>query len=385
MSNNRAIELIRKYLPGKAKPEDKKIDDWYNCIDDAGNFKTGNDRRLQVFKAEIYQQIRTDFYQPKKKPVIRFYNRLAFWAATAIFTAVVSLTALIFLANSSDGKSLTATIKPPVISNEIRPPLANRAILTLAGGKAIRLDSVGSGNFATQGNMNIVKLANDRIAYRGYAADEIIFNTLAVPRGSTPVKVVLSDSTEIWVNVASSVTYPVDFGGNERTVEITGEAYFEVAANKAIPFKIKRANDSLLVELPGAHFNINAYDDDTAMKVTLLQGSAEVSKAGKHDLIKPGQQAIIVASNITIAGDADMEEALAWKNGRFYFDGADIKTIMRQLEKWYNVEVAYQSDIDNSFEVKISRNVNVSDLLTELEKTGQVHFKVEQTKITVAK
>jgi len=135
----------------------------------------------------------------------------------------------------------------------------------------------------------------------------------------------------------------------------------------------------------GTHFNVNAYDDEAVLKVTLLEGAVDVSKAGNHALLKPGQQALISKEASRVLNNVDLEEVMAWKNGRFYFDGADIKTVMRQVEKWYNVDVSYESEIPYSFVAKISRNVNASELLKILQLTELVHFRIEGNKITVMK
>jgi ferric-dicitrate binding protein FerR (iron transport regulator) len=166
---------------------------------------------------------------------------------------------------------------------------------------------------------------------------------------------------------------------------ITGEAYFEIKKNASMPFIVKQANKDAEVRVLGTHFNINTYDDEAFMKITLLEGKVDVSANHNHLLLKPGEQAQVSSSVLKKSGDINISEVMAWKNGTFYFDGDDIKTIMRQVEKWYNVEIIYQDDINYSFVAKISRDVNASQLFKILELTDLVHFKIEGNKITVMK
>lgn len=279
-------------------------------------------------------------------------------------------------------------LKPTVVAqtNDVKPPTSNRAMITLANGQTVYLDSVNNGTLAQQGNVSLQKLADGKIAYNGtlrQAQDDIAYNTLTNPRGSRVIDMTLSDGTRVWLNAGSSVTYPVAFVGKERKVTMNGEAYFEVVHNTAMPFKVNKGD--VEVTVLGTHFNVNAYDDETSIKVTLLEGSVKTSIVnGESSILKPGEQAFTSESGKwKIQKNADLNEVMAWKDGRFYFDGADIKTVMRQLARWYDVEVDYKATINYSFVAKISRDVPVSQLLKLLELTEGVHFKVEGNKITV--
>ena len=382
-----AIQLLRKYLLGKvAASEEKRVDDWYNSLDQAERSQSFDNRKLDKVKEEIYKKIKTalDETQLKPAPVIPLHRRISLPAAAVLIAAVCTTAFFIFKTNQLQKNSIPEN-QLAKIKNDVKPPAANKAILKLADGTVIQLDSTGAGTLAVQGAVKVVKLADGRITYKGNADNKISYNTLSVPRGSTPVKLVLADGSEVWINVASSITYPTAFTGKERKVEISGEAYFEVAKNKDMPFVVKRMNDDAQVQVLGTHFNVNAYDDEAAIKVTLLEGSVDVSKAGNHSVLKPGQQAMIANQQIKLVDDADLEEVMAWKNGRFYFEAVDIKTIMRQMEKWYDIRVQYESDIKYSFVAKISRDVNASEILHILELTNLVHFKIDGTKITVTK
>ena len=264
------------------------------------------------------------------------------------------------------------------------PPSNNKAVLTLADGKKIILDNSGEGILAKEGEVNVMKAANDEIVYNGSATNKVEYNTLSLPKGSKPIRLVLSDGTLVWLNAASSVTYPTAFIGTERKVKITGEAYFEVAKNAAMPFYVSH-DDEAVIKVLGTHFNVNAYDDERDIKVTLLEGSVSVGNGAKSSTIKPGEQAQITKGNITTKTGIDIEEVMAWKDGHFYFNGADIKTMMRQIEKYYDVEVEYRDNVNYQFYAKIDRQVNVSEFLKKLELTNLIHFKIEGNKITVMK
>jgi transmembrane sensor len=387
MFYNTAKELLRKYLLGRATvDEEKKVDAWYDGVNDSVDLYSSGNKPREKIKEEIYQKIKVRLKQEglKPKPVIFLHKRISWLAAAVLIAAICSTTFFLFRNNNSQKNSIP---EGPLVKakDDVKPPTGNKAILKLADGRLIQLDSSGVGTLAVQGNMQVVKQADGRITYKGDAGEKVIYNTLSVPRGSTPVKLVLGDGSGVWLNVASSITYPTAFVGHERKVEITGEAYFEITKNKEMPFVVKRMNDDVQVQVLGTHFNVNAYEDEASIKVTLLEGSVDVSKSGTHNLLKPGQQAMIDNQMIKVVNDVDLEEVMAWKNGRFYFEGADIKTIMRQIEKWYNIKVAYQSEIKYSFVAKISRDENASEILQILELTDMVHFKIEGDKITVTK
>lgn len=363
--------------------ENKKIDQWYDSFDGYNNFQLPDQTALKNIKEEILAKTKAGLEMRDKKPFIPFYRSAAFRAAAMII--VILATALFFLTRNARQKNEIASNLLHHVNHDVAPPTNNKAILKLSDGTTIQLDSSGVGTLAVQNNIQVVKQADGRIAYEGKAGEQISYNTLSIPRGSKPMKLVLIDGSEVWLNVASSITYPTAFIGTERKVEITGEAYFEIAKNKDMPFVVKKANEDAQVRVLGTHFNVNAYDDESSMKVTLLEGAVDVFSRGSHSLLKPGQQALIGDRAINVLKEVDLEEVMAWKNGRFYFDGADIKSVMRQVEKWYNVEVKYEAEIPYSFVAKISRDVNASELFKILQYTELVHFKIDGNKITVMK
>lgn len=270
----------------------------------------------------------------------------------------------------------------PRITRDI-PPGGDGAILTLADGKKIVLDSVQNGELSIQGNTKIVK-EGGRLAYmpQGSAGHEVLYNTMYIPRGKQ-YQLILPDGSHVWLNAASSIRYPASFTGKERKVEITGEAYFEVAKSPARPFRVKIGEAE--VEVLGTHFNIMAYEEEATVKTTLLEGAVKVTRAKASHLLRPGQEAQLNKNSdgITVIDDAPLSEAVAWKNGLFFFNRASLSTVMRQIARWYDVQIVYEGDIpDMEFGGKISRNNNVSEVLKILE-LSKVHFRIDGKKIIV--
>jgi transmembrane sensor len=332
------------------------------------------DEKIRVFIKEKEEKI-------VSKPVLRTLSIRARnrWAAAA--AVLLILTGGYFYLNNKNANPNTVAQTPTPM--DVEAPQSNRAAITLAGGHKIYLDSAAKGILVSQGNVKLFKLADGEITYSGSntAAE---YNTLTNPRGSRPVAMTLTDGTKVWLNAGSSLTYPVAFTGKERNVEITCEAYFEVTHNTGMPFTVKKLGDDASILVLGTHFNVNAYDDEAAMKITLLEGAVKVSKGTNSSLLKPGQQAELRDGSIRLINDADMDEVMAWKNGKFQFgEKTGIETIMRQVARWYDVDTEYRGKVNNHFWGSISRNVNVSQVLKMLETTGAVHFKIEGRKVIV--
>jgi transmembrane sensor len=311
----------------------------------------------------------------------------ASWAAAAVVLLLLGSGYYYFAGHKVEPQKIAKFQQPK--SMDIAPPNSINAVLTLSNGQKIVLDSTGSGIVAMQGTVNVVKMANGQLAYKG-SSQNIEYNTLSNPRGSKVISLVLSDGSKVWLNAASTLKYPTAFVGKERKVEITGEAYFEVAhisssfgggGEEAMPFIVSKGETS--VRVLGTHFNVNAYDDEHSLNVTLLEGSVKVAKGNENVLISPGQQATVDDSRLTIHVNVDLDEVMAWKNGFFSYKGADIQTIMRQVSRWYNVDVVFEKPITEKFYAQVSRNTDVSNLLKMLEATKAVHFKIEGKTIKV--
>lgn len=302
-------------------------------------------------------------------------------AVAALFVGVLVGTYFIYTANSFNQKALAdKTVQP---SNDIAPPTQARATLKLADGSTVYLDDHVNGTLARQGSVDITRNEMGEIIYSGTATDAITMNTLSLPKGSKPIRLVLSDGSLVWLNAASSITYPTAFVGQERRVSISGEAYFEVSENKAMPFLVE--HNELLVKVLGTHFNVNTYENEASNKVTLLSGLVNVGNGKITKQLIPGQQASISKTVFSVKENIDTDEVMAWKNGQFYFGGSDIKSIMNQIERYYDVEVEFRDEVPYQFVAKISRDVNVSAFLQKLELTNLIHFKIEGKKIIVMK
>jgi ferric-dicitrate binding protein FerR (iron transport regulator) len=287
-------------------------------------------------------------------------------------------------------RSPTTPVPHTVAAHDLAPG-GNKATLTLADGSHITLDSANTGVVAKQGNATVQKLANGRLAYRRVEAPStaVLFNTLTTPRGGQ-YQLSLPDGTQVWLNAQSSITYPTAFTGSTRKVTITGEAYFEVVKNAHQPFSVE--DKGMTIEVLGTSFNVNGYDDEEFSTTTLVEGKVQVSYEKVGALQNPGMQArVFRAPNpgnqlpAIKVGQANIEEALAWKNGLFQFDHADVQTVMRQLARWYDVDVSYEGPVpDDRFQGKIPRDANVSQVFRVLQKE-QVHFRIEGKKIIVTK
>jgi len=320
----------------------------------------------------------------EEPPVVQIrkrYKTRLFYRITAAAVIGIACTGAYLLLSQQSKKKHEAISSLPIIKKDIPAPVSSNAILTLANGQTIVLDSASNGSLARQGNTVVEKLADGQIVYRGKATAVMEYNILTVPKGSKIATITLEDGTRVWLNAASSLKYPVAFTGAERKVEISGEAYFEVAHNKAMPFKVQK--DATQITVLGTHFNINSYDDEPAIKVTLLEGAVKINKGNVVAILKPGQQAKIAADIKTDAG-VDTDEVLAWINGKFQFgEAADIASVMKQLSRWYDVDVEYKGAVNGHIGGTISRNENVSQVLKMLEMTGAVTFKIAEKKVIV--
>ena len=331
-----------------------------------------------------------------KSTRVIYLLRKARWAAAAILLIAAGLATYWLMQQKKPAA------QPRIVSNtpEIKPG-KNGAVLQLNDGSQLVLDSMNNGEIATQNGVS-VQLQNGRLAYNTAAhKGGIMYNTLSTPKGRQ-FQLRLPDGTLVWLNAGSSITYPTTFTGKHRLVKVTGEAYFEVAHNKEIPFRVN-VDGNETVEVLGTHFNINAYRNEPYLLTTLLEGSVRVNSAipyksgqggnGQSAILKPGEQAALAVAHsplathhspLTIDHSPDTEKVLAWKNGMFNFDGAKLDEVMRQLERWYDIEVVYESKIpDITFGGKITKGVSLEGLLVLLQRAG-VHFRLENRKLVIS-
>ncbi len=331
---------------------------------------------LSVILNEQPTKVRSIFSLPGTKKMM--------WAAASVIL-IISSFSIYFLQNNKPHKqNELAVVKPSAQRRHDVSPGSTGALLTLADGSVIVLDSAGEGNVASQGNTNILKAAGtvQYVSGKGVTEAEPAFNTMATARGRQ-FKLVLEDGTKVWLNAESSIHFPTVFGKKQRNVDITGEAYFEVAKNAARPFTV--SVNGMQVQVLGTHFNINAYGNEPELRTTLLEGSVKVVKDKQVQMLVPGQQALLDNNNaLSLVKNVNTGEIVAWKDELFSFNDTDIKTLVRQISRWYDVEFVLPANVlPLRITGKISRNVNLSELLKILELTGEVSFSIEGKKVTL--
>lgn len=350
------------------------------------------------------QAVLQAIFEADETPVVHMdetpVRKISFGRIAAAASVLLLLTAAgWFMLNRSSKPDVTTAA---VIKNDVAPG-GNKALLTLADGSTIVLDNAANGVVAEEGNATVVKLKNGQLVYKtdkdqaAGKTGEVAYNTLSTPKGGE-YKIVLPDGSEVWLNAESSITYPTAFNAKERKVQVTGEAYFEVAKlvtakeGKRVPFLVdiknkKTGSNMGQVQVLGTHFNINAYDDEKVVKTTLLEGKVKFVKTTNVSakdtasaILSPGEQAV-VRGDVQVK-KVDVNNVMAWKNGVFHFENADIQTVMRQLSRWYDVDVVYKRDIEKDdplfFEVK--RNTNLSDVLKVLNLAGGAKFSIDDDK-----
>ncbi|WP_212006529.1 FecR family protein [Chitinophaga sp. HK235] len=309
----------------------------------------------------------------ERRPVAKtFYFKS--WAAAVLLLIAVGAA---FLWKKRLHQPAIATTRHKIIQ-----PGTDKAVLTLANGATIELDSNMNGQIAQQGPVSLQTNAGQLVYKQSMSANSTIsWNTLSTPKGGQ-YSLVLPDGSRVWLNAASSLRYPTAFTGPKRTVTLTGEAYFEVQPNSAQPFFVTTGNTEVAVL--GTNFNIMAYDNENSISTTLLQGSVKVSQQAVNHILKPGQQSRINENGtMEVIDNADTDLAIAWKNGLISFKSADIRTIMRQIERWYNIDVVFKGDIPTrTFTGDIPRSADLSALLRLLE-ISRIHFKLENEQLIV--
>ncbi|MFA6945613.1 MAG: FecR family protein [Pedobacter sp.] len=362
-----AKELLEKYKSGKCSPEEKLLlQKWFHHLHE--------DELTELTEADL-KTAKKEF-QKKMIALINKSNTYTLWPRIISAAAIIIIISVGTLFYLNYIKKLNTKHEISGVQNDISPG-GNIATLTLADGRKISLTDAKNGQLAEQSGIKISKTADGQLVYTISDSDNssqsLSYNIIETPAGGQ-YQVNLPDGSKVWLNSASSLRYPVRFTGNERRVEISGEAYFEVAHNKRMPFKV--INSSQIVEVLGTHFNIMAYPDESSTKTTLLEGSVRIIKENKSKIITPGQQTRVKNGDIDVE-TVDVTQVTAWKDGYFMFKNEDIQSIMRQISRWYNLEVEYQGHFtEKVFGAKISRTRNVSEVLEILESTGSIHFKI---------
>src|SRR5690606_21111274 len=370
MNKKTAEEILLKYRNGKASDEEKEwVESW---------ILNGADFGYDLTDLELLQDLRSirkrlDIDKPKTK-------RLS-WKTIAIAASVViiaSISILLFTKDSNTASKDTLTAQHDIPAGD------NIAILTLSDGTKVKLDST-VGGITKEAGIGIINDTNGNLTYVVDAENrtdaELVYNTITTPKGGT-YKIMLPDGTKVWLNAASSLRFPLSFAGDSRKVELTGEGYFEVATSKK-RFKVLAHNTT--VEVLGTHFNVNSYLNEQSTNVTLLEGSVKLINGEATALLKPGEQGEITSgsTSIRIVEDVDTDAIAAWTHGQFKFNNTDLKSIMRQLERWYDIDVDLTTIPNKKFKGTISRDAKLSEVISMIELTSNLNFKIQGRSLTM--
>ncbi|MGV3529773.1 MAG: FecR family protein [Flavisolibacter sp.] len=346
-----------------------------------------NERSEPFFDADVRQNflagLKKADTESESKHTPGRVRRMSAWkyAVAAAILVIVSMTVILLTQKDVQAPIAQKPAADSVVNHIV--PGGDRATLTLADGRVVFLDSAAKGTLTEQGGISVINLDGQLAYHPEGQSTEVLYNTVTTPRGGQ-YQLVLADGSKVWLNAASSIRFPTSFPGAERTVELSGEGYFEVAHDAAKPFHVKV--DEMDVEVLGTHFNINSYSDEPSVKTTLLEGRVKVASNEKHVFLNPGQQAVVAsgnASQIIIKNDVDLDGVIAWKNGYFHFDGSTLEEVMRQIARWYQVDVAFERAVPNrKFGGDIARSANLSDVLKVLQESD-IGFQLKGRKIIV--
>jgi transmembrane sensor len=413
MDANQFSDLLQRYRLGTCSEEEKEwVEGWYSeRRNDIYNPLT--EAEEEIVGAGIYSNVQEMLASATDERVIPIWRTKRTWWVAAGTMMLMATAGYFLFTHKGPVPVIVHTPKP-----ETRPvtPGGNKALLTLGDGSVIVLDSAANGALSQQGKTIVLKKQDGKLIYqsqRNGNQEAVAWNTISTPRGGQ-YQVVLPDGTNVWLNAVSSLRFPAGFTGKQREVELTGEAYFEVKSltapaggeNEKMPFVVKITTPNgkgAEIKVLGTHFNINAYDDEPAIKTTLLEGSVKVAsrqwavgsgekaegrgqKAEKEQsvILKPGEQVSLShTSQLSQPIPVQTEEAVAWKDGRFVFNEAGVETVMREIARWYDVEIEYAGKVPTEkFEGEIPRNSNIQEVFKILE-LSNVHCKIEGRKITV--
>lgn len=388
-------DLFRKYLNNRCSPEEvrallayfnipeneeqlrKLITENLESVDvddDGSRWSSLTDQSLAVIKKQINAE-------PGK--VVSLYRRSWFQIAAAAVILIGGFAVFSMIHKPNQEQEI---VQADGSKQEIAPG-SSKAILTLADGSTINLENVDNGTITQQGSTKISKPAEGQLAYSSLNEKPtgVLFNSMSTPRGGQ-YQLMLSDGTKVWLNAASSIRFPAAFTGSERKVELSGEAYFEVAKNVAMPFKVAVSGKGE-VEVLGTHFNVNAYTDEATVSTTLLEGSVKVVALGSNEsqIIAAGEQAQLNTNGQISINKIDADEAVAWKNGTFNFNNADLPMVLRQVSRWYDLEIVFEGSVpQRQFSGEIQRDLKLSQVLKLLERNN-VFSRVEGKKLIVLK
>ena len=403
MNQNKLIELLELFVDGgisreeydllfdyiRANPEEEELNIAIDTVfKNSKNFNPLNSDDKELFFQNIIRNEHFDSeIQNEIETIPTFAPRLWYQLGVAASILILIATSLFFYTNRTPVNKLALEVVEPKKAAVILPG-DDKAILTLSDGTRIILEDAKNGILANQAGVSIQKTSDGELLYSfsnsansvTQAEDNILYNKIETPIGGK-YQVNLPDGSKVWLNSSSSLRFSALFNGDTREVELSGEAYFDVSKNKSKPFRVITKDQ--IVEVLGTQFNINSYSDEGPIKTTLIEGSVKIIYKDKVVLLSPGQQ-FQPKELVSAVLEADTEEVVAWKEGYFVFKNEDIKSIMRKLSRWYNVEVSYSGDIPEvGFGGNISRSKDISEVLDVLQLTNAIHFKVEGRRITV--
>lgn len=388
---NVTVNLLLKYYHEKTSPEENQLlQQWLDQSEENKLFleKIINQENLQK-ELQIFDSLEMNAaWQKVAAKTTKQERTISFWTSPNLlkYAASIGLITLITVVTLLQKDKKTnqfdlVTRRTQLIQQDILPT-GNKATLTFADGSFVVLQDLKNGIIKEYNGTRVIK-QDEQIIFelnKNTPTDKVGKNLLSTQNG-VQYKIVLTDGSKIWLNAASSLSFPTAFTKKERVVELKGEGYFEVAKNKSKPFKVK--TNKAMVTVLGTHFNIMAYLNEKTINTTLLEGSVKVITGNRSKLLVPGQQAQ-VNDNIEIS-EVDLEETVAWKNGNFQFNNTELGMIMRQIERWYNVKVDYKGKVmDKHFTGVISRNIGITKVLEMLELSGGLNFKMEGRRIIVS-
>lgn len=374
MIDKNAAELLKKYQKGECSPEESAwVESWYlNLSENSKPWDSPIDYEHK--EAEIWAKLDND--ASVKPNVHKIWPRIAVAAAVLLAFLTISI---LFVKHQKDKHQSQANQMADLL------PGGNKATLILANGSKVILNNSKNGTISTQGNVVVNKKSDGQLVYQaaGNNAQTVLYNTITTPKGGQ-YRITLADGTRVLLNAESSLKFPASFNGNERLVELTGEAYFEVVHDSKTPFKV-RSGDQLVQDV-GTHFDIKAYTDEAGITTTLLEGAVNVSPVNapaQTTSLKPNQQTAFSNGTIKLIPDADVELATGWIDGHFRFKDASIQQVMRELARWYDVDVVYEGTPPHDlFTGSIHRDIKASQAL-EILSFFKVAYRIEGKKIII--
>ncbi|HEY1060644.1 MAG TPA: FecR family protein [Daejeonella sp.] len=383
------LRMIRRYVAGTANKEEIQfLETYYEYFEHEDDVFQGMSKpEIEKLEEELYQVL--SFEQDYEtsglvRPLWFSWKRLVAAASILIFCTI----GLYLYKSHSINQQSRIVAKPKPVIKDIAPG-GNMAVLTLADGTKINLDQATNGKIADQAGLDITKQGGQLVyspksSKSANSSSQNLFNVIETPRGGE-YKIVLPDGTQVWLNAASNLRYPAIFTGNERMVELKGEAYFEVVSNKKMPFRVK--SNLQVVEVLGTHFNVNSYADEVTVRTTLIEGSVKILRENSKttQTLQPGEQSSVNPDIPFVrVNSVNTEEFIAWKNGYFLFNNENIESIMRKIARWYNVDIEYKGEKPvGEFGGAVSKSKNISEVLRILQRTKAVNFKVQGRRVTV--